>query len=349
MLRYMRENVKWIMITVIALFVVSCFAGYGLYARSGNNRQNGEGMKDYPVARVEGKEVMRSEIENGLSRVAERYNQQQITSEDMPQLRRIVLDGIIMQTEMAREIKDKDIKVTKDDINAAYVKIMDGYPTREEFQVYMQRTGLTEKQVKDDLEKQLQQQKLMESISEGVTVTDKDARAFYDSAKNIIYKQPAGVKVNIATFSNPAAAGLAQKAIAGGANWDKIMDEQKAAVVSATSYDKPMLMTNQMMAGPLEVLKDYPMNKLTPVINITSNDACIVIKRTKEGERVLSYNEVSVDVNAALKNQMLQQKQNEYLEGLTKKAKVEILDATIFPPEAKAEDAATEKSGDKAQ
>ncbi len=47
------------MIAVIVLFVVSIFAGYGLYSLPG---QGGDGQRDYAVAEVDGKDVMRSDM-----------------------------------------------------------------------------------------------------------------------------------------------------------------------------------------------------------------------------------------------------------------------------------------------
>ena len=60
MLRTLRNHTKVIMIIVILFFVASCFAGYGLYVRGGGE---GEGMRDYPVAEIDGREVMRSALE----------------------------------------------------------------------------------------------------------------------------------------------------------------------------------------------------------------------------------------------------------------------------------------------
>ena len=346
----MREHVKWIMITVILLFVLSCFGGYGLYVRGNRNRQANNGqMQDYPVAEINGRNVMRSEIENGLSNMAQQYGKQSVQSTDIPILRQMVLDNLIIQSEVEKDIKDKDIDVTKDEINAQYEKIMDSYPTREEFKDYLQRSGITEKQVKDDIKKQLQQQKLFDSIAAGVSVDDKEAHAFYDSAKSIIFKRPAGININMAMFSNAQAAGLAQKAIASGAKWDGIIEEQKASVITATSFDKPELVTDKMMVGPLAKLKDYPLNKITPVITLSSSDAMIAVKRSKEAARVMTYDEVSADIISTLKNQKLQQKQREYFAELKKKAEVKVLDQSIFPATPASGDLGGAKSPDKAQ
>ncbi len=343
MLKLMRQHVKVIMTTVILLFVASCFAGYGLYSRSGNRNSNGDSMQDYPVAEVNGNNIMRSQIENGLGKMAEQYNQKEINSADLPVLRKAVLDSLIIQDEVNKEIKNRKIDVNKDEINAEYVKIMDNYPTREEFKAYLERTGVTEKQVKDDIKSQMSQQKLLESVTSDISVTDKEANAFYDAAKTFLYKQPAGTSVNVATFKNNEAAKLAQKALADGANWDKIMAEHKNDIESSTPYAKPIVVTDQMMAQSpaLAKIKDLAVNKVSQLINITDTNAMIAIKRGPAAEKVLPFSEVSADVRNAIKSQKGQEKQNEFYSTLLARANVQIKDATIFPaaaPETKSED-----------
>ncbi|MCE5200926.1 MAG: SurA N-terminal domain-containing protein [Synergistaceae bacterium] len=332
MLRQMRSHIKLIMAIVIFLFVISCFGGYGLYIRSGKG--GGGGNRDYPVAEVGGRNVMRSELENGVGRIAEQYSQsKEITSGDLPQLRKAVIDGIAVQAEIEKEIKSRNIDVTDDEINEEYKKIMDSYPTREEFMANMQRSGTTEKAVKDDLRKQISQQKLMDLIQTDVKVSDAEARGFYNTAKGFLYKQPAGTMVNLALFKNSAAAKLAQKALEGGANWDKVMEEHKAKadIKTFTPYNKPVLMTDKIMSGPMAKLKDYPMDKVSPVISVTSEDNYIAIKRAKSPERILSFNEVSADVIALLKNQKIKEKQDEFYKTLLDRAEIKILDPKIFP------------------
>lgn len=331
MLRTMRNYTKVIMIIVILFFVASCFAGYGLYIRG--NRGGEEGMRDYPVAEANGKNIMRSELEKSAARISEQYGSN-VTSADIPQIRRAALDGIVIQAELEKEIANRKIEVPGDEINAAYARAMDSYPTREEFMEFMKRSGITEKQIKDDIKKQLQMQKLMESLEKDITVEDKEARAFYDTAKNFLFKQPAGVMVNIATFKGKAAAEAAQKAIAGGAKWDAEIEKYKKDIEMATSYDKPMLVTEQMMQQKeLAALKDYPLNKITPVENAGEAYSYIAIKRRKEAERVLPYNEVSGDVTATIKNQKMQEAQQKFYGDLVARANVKVLDASIFPEE----------------
>ena len=104
MLRTMRNYTKVIMIIVILFFVASCFAGYGLYSRG--NRGGGDGMRDYPVAEVNGRKVLRSELEKGAAQISEQYGSN-VSSADIPQIRRAALDGIIIQASCRKEISNR--------------------------------------------------------------------------------------------------------------------------------------------------------------------------------------------------------------------------------------------------
>ena len=57
LLNFLRNKTKAIMIVVVVFFVLSCFAGYGLYTGTGSTSK---GEKDYPVANVDKMKIMRS-------------------------------------------------------------------------------------------------------------------------------------------------------------------------------------------------------------------------------------------------------------------------------------------------
>lgn len=352
MLRSMRKYIKVVLIIVILFFIASCFAGYGLYVRGGNKGGNGEGRRDYPVAEVDGRSIMRSELEKGAARMSEQYGSS-VTSADAPHIRKAVLDQITLQAEIEKEISNRNIDVAKDEINEAYNKIMDQYPTREEFMAYMQRSGITEKQIKDDIKKQLQMNKVLKSLEDGVKTDDKEVRAFYDTAKEFLYKQPAGISMNLASFKDKTAADAAHKAIAAGGNqtWDAGLDQYKNDIITSTPYAQPTILTNQQLNKELPFLKDFPMNKLTPVQKAGEHVFYFAIKRAKTEERVLPFNEISADVKATIKNQKMQEEQQKFYDMLLKRANVKVLDESIFPSDkpvsadAASADAAP-KSGD---
>lgn len=338
MLRMLRNHTKGIMIVVILFFVLSCFAGYGLYVRGG--RRGGDGTRDYPVAEASGRKILRSELERSASRIAEQARRE-ITSEDAPIIRKSALDAIVLQDELEKEIEHRKIEATADEIDEAYKRAMDSYPTREEFMATMQRTGLTESQIKDDIKSQLQMKKLVEALEKDITIDDKEVKEFYDATKDFLFKRPDGVKVNVATFRSKAAAEAAHKAIEGGAKWDEELAKYSKDIEMVTSYDHPALMSDTMLDRPeFASLKDYPMNKLTPVSDAGSGFSFIAIKRSREAEHVLTYDEASADAKAMIKEEKLRDAQRKFYDQLLSRAEVKILDESIFPAAPVSADAA---------
>ncbi|MDD4160310.1 MAG: SurA N-terminal domain-containing protein [Synergistaceae bacterium] len=345
MLRYLRSHVKAIMIAVIALFVVSCFAGYGLYSRSG--RGSG-GQRDYAVAEVNGKDIMRSDIEKGTTQLAEQMGSaREITSADIPFMRKAVLDSTAIEAELEKEIKNRKIEVTDEEIDEAYTNIMDSYPTREEFKAYIERSGVTEAQLKSDIKKQISQKKIVDAIAAEIKVSDDEARKFYNSARTLLYKEPAGFKINMATFKSNEAAKAAKKALDSGEGWDKVIELHKADIMSSTPYNKPVLIGEERMINSLAALKDLPLNTISPVTPVTDTTSYIAIKRSKEAEKQLSYNEVSADVVSLIRNQKAQGKQQQFYKELLSRAKIKILDPEIFPSVVSADVKSEVKSEDK--
>lgn len=339
MIRTLRKYTKVILIIVILFFVASCFAGYGLYVRGG--ARQGEGMRDYPVAEIDGRKVMRSALEQGAARLSERYGSN-ITSSDVPMIRKAVIDNMAVDAELEKEIKMRKIEAPESEIDEAYKRMMDSYPTREEFFAYMQRSGITEKQMKDDIARQLRMQKLMESLGEKVTVEDKEVKAFYDATKDFLYKQPAGIKANVATFRKRESAEAAQKAIAAGGKWDEEIEKHRPDVEMATPYEHPVILTDQMLQSELAVVKDLPLNEISPVEKANDPFVFIAINRGHEAERVLPFDEVSGDVRATVRSQKMQAEQGKFFDELRARADVKILDAEIFPSEKAAEPASAD-------
>lgn len=322
MLRHMRKHTRVIMIVVITFFVLSCFAGYGLYARSGN-----VGSGDYAVAKINGRKIMRSSVESTMVRIAERSGISEITESDWISLRQTALDSMAVQVELEKEIKSRKLDVTKDEIESAYVNLMDSYPTREAFKQFLDNSGLKERAVKDDIKAQIQRDKVIQAMTSEIAVSDQDAREFYDVTKTVLYQRDDGYIADIASFRVKDTAQKAQAAIDGGANWDAVLEEHKSDLLASTSSDKSSEISELTMKDNLEFLKTYPLNKVSPVIDIAENEFAFVIKRSKVSARILPFDEVSEDVI----NSVRTQRADGVFEDLRDRAKVEILDASIFP------------------
>lgn len=201
----MRSKVKAIMIVVVVFFVLSCFAGYGLYVGSGKTAKS---ARDYPVATVDTLKIMRSELDhvtlNLIQEAALEHQETEkdndvktefdVTSKDIQEYRNeavailiVQKEGELIREEVKKEAKSRKLEVKPEEIEKEFVKLIEGFATKEEFYLRIESMGITEKQVKDDLRQNLLREKLLEDIKSEISVTEDDARVFHKMRKNIQY------------------------------------------------------------------------------------------------------------------------------------------------------------------
>lgn len=333
----LRTQVKWIMAAIVVIFVLSIFLMYG----PGGGR--GTGSKDYAVAEVDGTKVMRSQIEAGLSEMAEQAQKSQVTSEDIPYLRQNVLDSIIIESALNKEAKEKNISVTDEDVQKVITQIESQFPTKEAFMQYMEQSGITEKKMRADISKRLSQQKVLEGLAGGIVVSEDEVAKFYESTKDLFFQRPDGYNVNFASFALKEQAQKARSLLMAGGQWDKVLSEMSGDVKNSTPYEKPTFIPAKDLSGAMKIILDLPAGKVSPAISVSSEDVILVVKRSKSPARTLPFSEVKADIEKMLKAQKEREIQQKFFQELKAKTPVKILDASIFPaPKAPA-------SGDKTE
>ncbi|WP_245522762.1 peptidylprolyl isomerase [Thermanaerovibrio velox] len=327
MMRYLRNNVKAIMIGVVIVFVVSCFAGYGMYVRG---RSGGVSGGDYPVAKVNGDKIMRSQIETGLKDLADQFGNDRITSKDVPLLRKMVLDDIVVGMELTRTAKEEGVEVSKEEVEDYLAAMQARFPTKEAYNEYVQRSGMTEREMKKRIEEMLVQKKLLDKVTANVSVDASESRKFYDAMKNVFFKRPVGYNLNVAAFRGKAVAEQARARLIKGEEWDKVIEALSKDVSNSTPYGKPVFVAQKDLADDLKSVISLKPGAFSPLVKVASDDYIIVLKRSNEPERIMPYDEVSKDIHQVLLNQKRSQVQRQYVQDLLKKAPVEILDKSIF-------------------
>jgi hypothetical protein len=329
MMQFLRKNVKWIMLIIVILFVVSCFAGYGMY--TGGPRSSGGGENDYVVARVDGERVMRSQVESEMEQMIQGMGlAQSVTSEDFTSLRTTVLDQIAILKQLDKEVKSRRITASKDEIDNAVRNIEQSFPTREVFLQQLQAAGLTERGLRSSIEDQVLRQKVFDEVIAVASTDEQEKKTFYDTMKDYAFQKPEGFKVNIAHFGTEDAAEKVRAAIDNDGKWDDVMTAASGDVLSYSAYDSPVLVDITQLTGDFEFLNDQPFNKVTRVVNLGDQDYMLLLKRSKEAAGTALYDEVSADIEQMVVSQKQQGLQSDFLQELREKAVVEILDDTIF-------------------
>ncbi|MDR0615347.1 MAG: SurA N-terminal domain-containing protein [Synergistaceae bacterium] len=341
MMQYFRKNVRWIMLIIVILFVVSCFAGYGIYTGG-----RGDGSGDYVVARIDGDRVMRSQVEQEMGQMIQSMGLEQgITSEDFPSLRSTVLDQLAIIKGIDKEVKSRKLSVSREEIDATLSSIEGSFPTRELFLQQMQAAGMDERALRKSIEEQLLRQKVFEEVTAAASTDEQEKRTFYDTMKGYAFQRPEGFNVNIAHFATEESAEAAKAAITGGQAWDGVMEAASGDVTDFSPYGSPILAPLNQLTGPIEFLKDQPMNKIGDVVKLADGDFLLALKRSKESARTATYDEVSGDIEQMVLGQKRQGLQASFMQELRARADVEIIDSDIF---SKPEVTAPVISGDEA-
>jgi len=152
---------------------------------------------------VNGVKISKADLEKAFSDAlaASGANAATLTAEQKMQGYRQILDGMIME-----KLVDKQaaaVTVDKSEVEAQLAKIKSQFPSEAVFQSEMKKSGLTIDQFTANLARSIRQQKWMQSQVQGKdTVTEDDAKKFYDSNTKE-FANPDLVKASHILFRTP--------------------------------------------------------------------------------------------------------------------------------------------------
>lgn len=328
MMQFFRKNVRSIMLIVVVLFVISCFAGYGMY--SGDSRRDmSDG--DRVAAKVNGEQVMLSRIEREVAMFLRSNGiTQPLSDDDMPALRSIVLDQLAVESEIQKEVKARGVSLSKEEVDSYVREIENSFPTKELFLQAIAREGLDENKFRASLEENLKTSKLFEQVTAPASADETEKSAFYDTYKDYVYRRPEAFLVNVAHFKTEEAANSARKALDSGSKWDDVIEAASGDVINSTPYSETITVPTASLQGDLAVIKDAQMGKATKPVLVVSDDYMIMVKREKQEEGIFTYDEVSADIAERILAQKRQTLQGQFVQELRARASVEVLDQDLF-------------------
>jgi len=134
-----------------------------------------------PVAEAEGQKISRNELDSTLTKLLASRGRTlaDFTDEQKLQGYRAVLDQMILQRLVTK--RAADIKVTDAEVDVGFSRIKARFPSEEEMNVQMQKSGQTVETIKQGIRSAIQQRKWIDSqIGDQGTVTDADVQSYYD-------------------------------------------------------------------------------------------------------------------------------------------------------------------------
>ena len=209
---------KWVMAIIVVAFLLSTFFMYEGRSTRRTPERNADGtMSDYEVAQINGRSLMRSELERRLRDYLSNYNLRNAESLDMPAIYQAVLDQAILESQLAKEVDESGIRVSEAEADQAMKNYADMYfPTRETFYQALANSGIKVEDYKRNLARQMAVEQLLNNAIGEVNISEDRAVEFYDTMKNLIYSKPEGFMIHAANFSKKEDAEVLREKLAAG-------------------------------------------------------------------------------------------------------------------------------------
>ncbi|NLM71246.1 MAG: hypothetical protein GX181_04700 [Synergistaceae bacterium] len=344
LMKTLRSQMRWIMIAIAVLFVISVFGMYGFEgARKGRAPEGSEGG-DYVVAEIDGKSLLRSTLDRSVRDLVGRMDVRDIKPEDIPRLYRAALDGIVTNQRLAVEAKESGLDATDAEIDQAIREVSDQFPTKEAFMQYLDQSGVKMAELRESIAAQIVQGKVVERASEGLEATEEEALDFYEKMKELLFHSPAGFKVDYARFKDEAAAVRAVEAIKLGGEWKEVVGAVASDdLITSTLDTGPVFMADSSFKDKLGLLAPLGLESVGGPAKMEDGDFFVGIKREKIEESTVAFEEVGDDVKAIILEEKKRMSVETFFRELRDGATVVVHDLELFhvpEPPAEAEDEA---------
>lgn len=172
-IRKFRKNMKPIVWMITIFFLVTLVVGYGssYFSNRGNKKEiafklNGEDVSDISVQRAI------REMENSL-------NMNLGVALDKDFIGTLAFNDLVNENILLESSKEFKIKVSNSDINKALDSTRAKFPTKNDFKRYISTLGFTTDMYKQELEKRLMLNAVIDKIVSNVNVTDGEIKDVY--------------------------------------------------------------------------------------------------------------------------------------------------------------------------
>jgi parvulin-like peptidyl-prolyl isomerase len=188
----------------------------------------GGGTRDVPdnsVAIVGGADITKAEFDALMDRARSAYKGQKrefpkVGTPEYKTLQNQAVQYLVQQEKYRQAAADMDIKIEEKEINARLEQVKKQYfgASQKEYEKNLKAQGLTDEQVRREVENQLISEKIYAKITEGVKVTDEDIQEHYEKNKKD-YKVPSSREVRHILVSGKALADRLHSDLENGGNF----------------------------------------------------------------------------------------------------------------------------------
>ena len=185
MLRKLRKNMKFIIISLVAFFGISIFYGLGQYRSSGGQSQT------YYIAEVNESGITSDQLQNAFLNAISQYDDTLLSSLDQSAIvsfKKNILNQLIDYELFYQQAQKEKVEISNDEIDLEIDKIKDNFSSPEEFNAALKSNNITLAQLNEDIKRQLMINQVLEETKNQVTITDEELLEYYNENKESFFE-----------------------------------------------------------------------------------------------------------------------------------------------------------------
>lgn len=245
------------------------------------------------------------------------------------QLRNALVKSLVEQAEFEQGAEELGIEISDEDVDKRLVELKQQFFQGDEkkYDAELKKQGLTEEQVLDDIRSRLLSERIFKEVTKGAKVTDKEVETFY-TENRADFETPASRDVRHILVKKKAKADQLYAQIRGGADFAKLAKQFSQDPSSKDQGGKFTAQKGQTVAPFDKTVFELETGELAKPVKTQFGwhiiEALSAVK--EKATRPLS------EVEADIRQQLLQQKQNEALNEWVEDLKKSFEDKIAYAP-----------------
>ena len=288
------------------------------------------------VAVINGVVITQAHFDKELKVHLERVSRQgkQISEEQITALKKDVLEGLIEREILYQESQKAGIKIDDQKVNDQMAGIRKRFPNEEEFKKALASMGLTEEEVRTQIQRGLAIRGLIDQkVANKIVVTDEETKAYYDGNPQL-FKQPEQVKashilIKVEPTADDATKAAARKKIedirkklTDGGDFAELAKEYSEGPSAPKGGDLGYFRRGQMVKAFDDTAFSMKINEVSGLVETRFGYHLIKVY-DKKPEQTLAYADVKDKIAQRLKQEKIEKDAIAYAENLKKDAKIE--------------------------
>ncbi len=150
------------------------------------------------VASVNGVKIKQSEVDTYLDFLKNQTPDATLpeNEEELKSIKTVIINSLI-DTRLLEEYADKNgIEVSKEEVNEQFEKIVNSYPSQDDFEKDLKEKEISTKFLKSELESQILISKIFEEVTKDVSISSEQIEDYYNENKETLFKVPEKVKIS---------------------------------------------------------------------------------------------------------------------------------------------------------